>query len=284
MNIIFDIEKIQSLIYHFYRVTNLVVTFCDSDFTHIASSDLLSDFCTLINRQHAAKCQYCDIYALMKAQQKKQIYSYTCHAGLMESIMPVFYDDLIIAYIIIGEYRDATGHYSALERMQQSTKEYGIDSEELLETYTHLPVLSDEQIASMFEIFKSFTILMWKEGMIKNADHSLYAQISHFIDANLKNPLQIETLCSHFFISKNMLYKLVSDNTGMTVNNWIITKKLNRAKQLLMTTEFSIIRVAEECGFPDQNYFIRVFKKHYGISPLQFRKRLNIDDSAEKEE
>ncbi len=280
MHVIFDTKKIQSLIDHFYNLTNLPVSFCDSDFSPIVFTNTKSKFCALIEHEHEAKCLYCNMHALMKVQQKKEIYSYTCHSGLMESVLPVFYDDIIVAYIFVGQYRDSAGHFSALERMQQSTKDYGIDPEELLEAYIHLPVLSDKQIASVFEIFKSFITLMWKEGMIKNADQSLYAQISHFVDTNLQDPLQIETLCRHLCISKNLLYKLVSENSGMTVNNWILTKKIVRAKQLLLKTDFSISRVAEESGFSDQNYFIRVFKKSEGITPLQFRKRLSIEDKT----
>lgn len=272
MNMIFDIFKIESLINQFHKLTNLVITFCDSEFTHIASSGNWSEFCTLINKTPNYRCNYCDTCALMEAQKQKRIYSYICHAGLLESIVPILYDNIIIAYIIIGEYRDTYGQYSSPEKMLEFTSEYGINQQELLNAYQKLPILSDEQIESVFEIFKLFVRLMWKEGMIKNAEHSQYAQISSYIDMNLKSSFHVDDLCKHFFISKNTLYKLVYENSGMTVVELIRSKRINHARHLLMTTDLTITQIAEECGFSDPNYFIRTFKKCLDISPLKFRK------------
>lgn len=277
MKTVFDLPKIQSLIKNFYNLTDIVVTFCDSDFSYRTSSDVLSEFCSLISKTQNFRCEYCDTCALLEAKKKNDIYSYVCHAGLLESIMPVFDNDIIIAYIIIGQYRDADNRDSSLENMRKCTEGYEIDADALEEAYQRLPQLSNKQIQSMFEIFRSLIKLMWRENMIKNAADSLFSKISSYIDTNLENKIHVDALCHHFYISKNSLYKLVSQNTGMTVNDFILSKRLNRAKQLLNTTDFSITKIAEACGFSNQNYFIRAFKKHLGISPLQYRKKTHYE-------
>ena len=274
MNIIFNLNKIQTLINNFYKLTNLVVTFCDSEFTHITSSGYSSDFCSLIKTKHCSQCNECDLCGLIEAKKRGSLYSYVCHAGLIESVIPIFYHNIIIAYIMVGQYRDEATRRLSCEQMLQLTKKYDFDKEELLNKYLKQPILSGEQIESMFEIIESFITLMWKEKLIKSQDSSLYAQVSSYIDTNLKESIHIEDLCQNFFISKNALYKLVTKNANMTPNELILSKRLKYASQLLSSTDYTITRIAEECGFSSQNYFIRAFKKNYGISPLQFKKEI----------
>jgi AraC-like DNA-binding protein len=58
----------------------------------------------------------------------------------------------------------------------------------------------------------------------------------------------------------------------MTLTDYINTKRLQRAVSLLRSSGNSIQEVAEQCGFLDMNYFSRLFKRYYGISPREFRK------------
>lgn len=56
-------------------------------------------------------------------------------------------------------------------------------------------------------------------------------------------------------------------------NNYINTKKINKAKELLQVSELSISDIAYETGFNDPQYFTRLFKKRIGLSPSEFRLR-----------
>ncbi|MGM1047730.1 MAG: helix-turn-helix domain-containing protein [Bacillota bacterium] len=49
--------------------------------------------------------------------------------------------------------------------------------------------------------------------------------------------------------------------------------QIERAKQLLAHSELSIIQIATRCGFSDNNYFTRLFKRHTSFTPGEFRKR-----------
>ena len=60
--------------------------------------------------------------------------------------------------------------------------------------------------------------------------------------------------------------------TGKSPKNYIIEMRLKRAAELLENTDLSVQKVGEETGFPDQNYFSRIFKKYSGVSPLNYRK------------
>jgi len=60
--------------------------------------------------------------------------------------------------------------------------------------------------------------------------------------------------------------------TSGGVANFIRKKRLEKAKLLIKTTEMKIPEISNAVGFSDYNYFLRVFKKQFGISPKKYRK------------
>lgn len=57
----------------------------------------------------------------------------------------------------------------------------------------------------------------------------------------------------------------------MSLSEYIIQKRLSIAKQLLETTELSIVEVSQRTGFSYSSYFVRIFKKKVGVTPQQYR-------------
>lgn len=56
----------------------------------------------------------------------------------------------------------------------------------------------------------------------------------------------------------------------MTINRYIKQYRLEKAKELLDTTQFGIAKIAAAVGFQNTNYFSKCFKKNYGISPSDY--------------
>lgn len=77
-------------------------------------------------------------------------------------------------------------------------------------------------------------------------------------------------------ISEVYLNEAVKKSTGLTPTEWINATVMLEARRLLRTTAMSAKEVAHELGFDDQAYFSRVFKKHTGMTPLEFR-RINLE-------
>ena len=62
---------------------------------------------------------------------------------------------------------------------------------------------------------------------------------------------------------------------GITPQEFIIKTKMERAQQILVYTDKSIADTAFEVGYDDTNYFSRLFKKQFHITPTQYRKMIN---------
>ena len=109
----------------------------------------------------------------------------------------------------------------------------------------------------------------WKPVCQKHLQsRSVLFPYEHYTD---KIPL--DDWAEHFFINKFYLSKIFKETYGTTVNNYLISKRITRAKQLLRFTDMTVDEVGAAVGMGDANYFSRMFRKVEGISPREYRKQ-----------
>lgn len=93
------------------------------------------------------------------------------------------------------------------------------------------------------------------------------AFVVNYIKANLSEKISIDSLSDKACMSKATFYRLFKRELGISPNDFILTEKMNRAKELLRRPSAKISSVSYELGFTDANYFIRAFKRVVGITP-----------------
>ena len=100
------------------------------------------------------------------------------------------------------------------------------------------------------------------------------SRILEYINLNISNSeLCCSSICRHFFISESTLRRDIVRATGHTPKEYILTQRINRAKNLLTFERNKKIKdISAECGFRSQYYFSLCFKKSTGLSPLEYRK------------
>lgn len=93
-----------------------------------------------------------------------------------------------------------------------------------------------------------------------------------YISENYRNPeLTLENMCRHLHLSPAYFSTLFKKETGQTCIAYLTEFRLNKAVELLDTTELKTYMIGSLVGYPDQNYFSYAFKKKYGISPTKYR-------------
>lgn len=100
-------------------------------------------------------------------------------------------------------------------------------------------------------------------------------EVINYIDENYMNKITLSDLAEMSHFSPIYFHKLFYDTTGVTPYNYILDKRIEKAKQLLSITNIPISDIAACCGFTDQAYFGKVFKTATGTTPLKFRKQMN---------
>lgn len=101
----------------------------------------------------------------------------------------------------------------------------------------------------------------------------LIHQAKAFIDTHFHDDLHLETVANRVHLSPYYFSKLFKERVGLTFIDYLTQVRIERAKQLLLTSARSVKEICFEVGYHDPNYFSRVFKKATGLTPTEFRQR-----------
>lgn len=106
--------------------------------------------------------------------------------------------------------------------------------------------------------------------------NSAIVAITDFIKANIATPINLKALSDKACMSTTSFYRCFKKELGMSPIEFILHEKIKHAKQLLKNPGIQVNEVCFMSGFEDCNYFIRLFKKHEGITPKQYQ-MLNVN-------
>ncbi len=94
------------------------------------------------------------------------------------------------------------------------------------------------------------------------------------IEEKYTEDISLSYLAKRVNISSAHLSRVFKKMTGLNVSEYILTKKIVKAKELLLDADKKVIDVATQCGFESMPYFHRTFKKYTGMTPSMYRKQL----------
>ncbi len=90
-----------------------------------------------------------------------------------------------------------------------------------------------------------------------------------YINNNFNQPLTLEKIAQNSYVSVNQLCRLFNKYCGTTVSKYITSRRITESKKLLASGK-NVTDTAIMCGFEDYSNFIRVFKKHVGVTPGKY--------------
>lgn len=247
MNIIYDIPKLERILTDLSVLTDVRMGFCDSEGKQLINTSPRDDFCSRLqkDRKNLIKCRQSDADILEKCKNSKKIERHICFAGLCDLAMPIIKQGTVAGYILMG--RICTPESKQIENM---------------------PKFSYEKLESFTDLLPQILF----ESAIHIERESLIEQAVEFIGKNLTGELSVTVICNALHTSKNCLYHAFHSEYGCTVNEYISKMRLDRAKDLLATTDLTVYEISQAVGINNYTYFCKLFKKNEKISPLAYRK------------
>ena len=275
MKVHFDVDKLQKVMTDFNTCTNITITLFDRELNCITHVGQWQPYCLEIgkNDKLLSQCSGCNRDNCVKALGERGVWMYTCHAGVAEAVTPIYQNDTPIAYLMIGKFRDAEEQYSSAQMAIDAAEKYGLDRDQMLNAYYQLPVLDKDCIDSAVSLLRILIYYITGENFFRY-DHSVqFASIDKFIEDRICEKITVEDICSQFRVPRHLLYTTFEKESGDSIQEYIIKKRIRKAQNLLVSTDLSVSQISVRVGYPEYNYFFRIFKERTGTTPLQYRKQ-----------
>ena len=96
--------------------------------------------------------------------------------------------------------------------------------------------------------------------------------ITRYLQEHLAEEVSLSVLAEEFHLSAQYISQLFKNEIGVGFLTYLTNIRMERAKQLLLSTSLSIAEVSEQSGYGDYRVFTKVFKKAEGITPSQYRR------------
>lgn len=106
-------------------------------------------------------------------------------------------------------------------------------------------------------------------------EHELIRKAKKIINKNLEKDLTVASIAVELFVTPNYFSRLFKRLQGEGCKNYIVRKRMEKAKTLLESTPLNIGEISTTIGYHDVNYFSLVFKKQTGVTPSDYRKLLD---------
>lgn len=176
---------------------------------------------------------------------------------------------------------DATGDYLFLSLNKKNDIVHVLNriSREQLKPQVWSDFLSCLLIIELF-VLLSRTLKQEIEQNSKNRNlklHELLNIAKEYIDNNYEKDLTLSQVAKYIFLSDSYFAHSFKDRFGISPKSYILKVRIEAAKEYLKSTDTKVADVAKIVGFSSQQRFNDIFKKHEGVTPLNYRQKCKIE-------
>jgi AraC family transcriptional activator of pobA len=104
-------------------------------------------------------------------------------------------------------------------------------------------------------------------------DNANLDKLTEYIEKNYINDLDTEDICKYLGMSRSTLYRFMKNKLGLSLNEFIRYFRIEQAKRMLKSTDYSISHIAVICGYTNIMSFYRAFKKETNKTPQDFKEK-----------
>lgn len=270
MKLEFNIPELREVLKAFNTLTGIRIAVFDKDFSEILSyPETPCSFCRSMRSDFVLeqKCTSSDIAAFEQCRKTQDVYIYKCHAGLVEAAAPLKFDNVTVGYIIFGQITDIKDKARLTRFIEGFNRQYNTDCD-----ISGIKYKSRGQISAAAKLLEMCTNYILFKELIEPKNTGITDHAREYIAAHLGEDIKISDICAYAKTCRTELYEAFRHDLGLGVAAYIKDERLNAAHTYLKSGDMSVSEVADAVGFADYNYFSRVYKQKYGISPYKTRK------------
>lgn len=272
MKLEFNREQLLQLMRDFYIFSGIRMVLFDDEYQELLSYPANPcAFCARIRQDPAVRklCAQSDEESFRKSGQERKLILYRCHAGLMEATIPLVDNHVVIGYLMFGQIADCSDPQLLAAQLKYHLKNHGIPAD--FDTTEGIPMKTNEQIQAAAKIMEACTMYALLNQTVSLRREHFSNELRTFLTEHMSEPLNSHSIAQSMGISRSKLYQQCQQYLDMGVTEYLRTLRMEQSQTLLRDTDIPITQIADMVGFEDYNYFCRVFRQQYGISPKKFR-------------
>ena len=183
----FNMEKLEQLLDDFHRLTGFTISIWDAEFNQLSfRPKTMCRFCRMIKASPEGnrRCFVSDRALCMECGQLGSPVTHYCHAGLVDTAVPIQFQNTVLGYMIFGQITDRNQTVST-DFLVKLAGELTLDAEPLIEAYTSTETFDQDKIAAAANILKLSTRYLWLSEYIRIGYGTQAEQINDYIHAHL---------------------------------------------------------------------------------------------------
>ena len=277
--------KIEDILQSFYEISGMDVAIVNRKNKIIARRYSGALYCANIHKSQKCMdmCLESDKCSLAIAYETKDLYVYKCPFGIYEALMPISKNDEIVAYLFVGmgiEDNDESENALMKNALDVSPN---LNKAQLKKSIGDLPRFSKEKLDAFASLMPLVAEYIEANNLLSDTDMTIGQLIKSYVKNNLSNKITLADLSWKLHCSTVTLTEHFKNEYGITIMDYVMKKRMEKARRMLFNSELSIREIAEECGFSDNEYFSRCFKDYHGMSPTTWKKTQKSDATGDKQ-
>ena len=266
--------KIEDILQSFYEISGMDIAIVNSKNKIIARRYSGAIYCTNIHKSQKCLdiCIESDNCELERAYEKNGLHVYKCPFGIYDALMPIRKNDEIVAYVFVGMgIEDDAESAEALMTLALDVSPT-LNKAQLEKSIQDLPRFPKAKLEAFAALLPLISEYIETNNLLADADMTIGQLVKSYVKNNLSKKITLSDISWKLHYSTVTLTEHFKQEYGITIMEYVMKKRMEKASRLLLNSEMSIRDVAEECGFFDNEYFSRCFKNFHSMSPVAWRK------------
>ena len=136
--------------------------------------------------------------------------------------------------------------------------------------------------AELVGILNEIFFKMYTHQKQSSENMGIEYEMKDFLNTQITAKFQMELLCKHVSRSESQTIRIFKKAFGVTPYAYLLSKKIDFSKKLLISTNLSISQIADKLCFADEYYFSNIFKNKVGVAPSAYRKSAHANSALDK--
>ncbi len=264
---------LSSLLRELHRATGFRISIHDRDGKELASCpEEPLRFCRLLHASAEAeeRCRMSDDAAFRAADRERGLVVYRCPFGLWEAVCPICRYDVPIGYLMMGQVLGETEAelHAALEA---ASVLLGQSDSSLSAAVGQIPRVGEPMLRTYANIMSVFAGYITLSNILRPKTRDLPETVLSYLSEHYRERITLERLCGEFLCSRTHLLSSFKKKYGCSVSDKLNELRLAEAEKLITGTNRPVKSIAFDCGFRDAGYFSKVYRKAFGLTPVEAR-------------